>query len=264
VTVKNLEASVQARLQNHARATKRPFQELLQYYAMERFLYRLSKTPHRARLVLKGPDPGPLVPDPGPLVPDPGPLVPTLVPWSPVIPVEVVPNEAGGDSHIHDAVGRLRSHFYPMLASRLGRARPSDVSPGSGARGARRARPRPVVAQLRSGAPAPSRSAGSTTAVIEVGLEPARRPLAGLLVRRGACARRHAVPRPRARRRRGHPRARAVRAQRLSQARPLIASGGDHGSATSSALSRHAGAVNEVTTKSTKARIRSGSRRRCA
>ena len=54
MTVKNLEASVQARLQNHARATQRPFQELLQYYAMERFLYRLSKTPHRTRFVLKG------------------------------------------------------------------------------------------------------------------------------------------------------------------------------------------------------------------
>jgi hypothetical protein len=54
VTVKNLAASVHARLQNHARATKRPFQELLQYYAMERFLYRLSKTPYRARFVLKG------------------------------------------------------------------------------------------------------------------------------------------------------------------------------------------------------------------
>jgi len=39
VTIKNLSASVHARLQNHARATKRPFQELLQYYAMERFLY---------------------------------------------------------------------------------------------------------------------------------------------------------------------------------------------------------------------------------
>lgn len=52
--VSNLTASVQARLQNHARATKRPFQELLQYYAMERFLYRLSTTPHRARFVLKG------------------------------------------------------------------------------------------------------------------------------------------------------------------------------------------------------------------
>jgi hypothetical protein len=57
VTVKNvsnLSASVQARLQNHARASKRPFQELLQYYAMERFLYRLSTTPHCARFVLKG------------------------------------------------------------------------------------------------------------------------------------------------------------------------------------------------------------------
>jgi hypothetical protein len=54
VTIKNLSASVQARLQNHARATNRPFQELLQYYAMERFLYRLSATPHHARFVLKG------------------------------------------------------------------------------------------------------------------------------------------------------------------------------------------------------------------
>ena len=54
MTVKNLSASVHARLQNHARTSKRPFQELLQYYAMERFLYRLSKTPHRSRFVLKG------------------------------------------------------------------------------------------------------------------------------------------------------------------------------------------------------------------
>jgi len=57
VTVKkvsNLAASVQARLQNHARASERPFQELLQYYAMERFLYRLSTTSYRARFVLKG------------------------------------------------------------------------------------------------------------------------------------------------------------------------------------------------------------------
>ena len=52
--VSNLAASVQVRLQNHARASKRPFQELLQYYAMERFLYRLSMTSHRARFVLKG------------------------------------------------------------------------------------------------------------------------------------------------------------------------------------------------------------------
>lgn len=54
MTIKNLSASVHTRLQNQARTTKRPFQELLQYYAMERFLYRLSKTPHCARFVLKG------------------------------------------------------------------------------------------------------------------------------------------------------------------------------------------------------------------
>lgn len=53
-SVSNLAASVQARLQNRAHATKRPFAELLQYFAMERFLYRLSTTPHRARFVLKG------------------------------------------------------------------------------------------------------------------------------------------------------------------------------------------------------------------
>lgn len=52
--ISNLAASVQARLQNQARASKRPFQELLQYYAMERLLYRLSTTPYRARFVLKG------------------------------------------------------------------------------------------------------------------------------------------------------------------------------------------------------------------
>jgi hypothetical protein len=51
---KNLAASVHARLAQIARRTGRPFQELLQYYAMERFLYRLSKSPHAARFVLKG------------------------------------------------------------------------------------------------------------------------------------------------------------------------------------------------------------------
>ena len=51
---KNMAASVHARLAQIARRTDRPFQELLQYYAMERFLYRLSKSPHAARFVLKG------------------------------------------------------------------------------------------------------------------------------------------------------------------------------------------------------------------
>jgi hypothetical protein len=64
VTVKNLAASVQARLQNHARATKRPFQELLQYYAMERFLYRLSKKGASSLEVVDGP----AAPEPGPQI----------------------------------------------------------------------------------------------------------------------------------------------------------------------------------------------------
>ena len=36
---KNVAASVQQRLLNRARETTRPFNELLQYFAMERFLY---------------------------------------------------------------------------------------------------------------------------------------------------------------------------------------------------------------------------------
>jgi predicted nucleotidyltransferase component of viral defense system len=35
-------------------AQNRPFQELLQYFAMERFLYRLAKSPHADRFILKG------------------------------------------------------------------------------------------------------------------------------------------------------------------------------------------------------------------
>ena len=54
MTVTNLPASVHARLLNQARSTNRPYQELLQYYAMERFLYRLSQSPHHSRFVLKG------------------------------------------------------------------------------------------------------------------------------------------------------------------------------------------------------------------
>lgn len=50
----NLPASIHQLLLNKARQTRRPFNELLQYYAMERFLYRLSKSTHSARFVLKG------------------------------------------------------------------------------------------------------------------------------------------------------------------------------------------------------------------
>lgn len=50
----NTAASVRQRLLNRARQDKRPFNELLQYYAMERFLYRLSESAHAQRFILKG------------------------------------------------------------------------------------------------------------------------------------------------------------------------------------------------------------------
>ncbi|MGM0577601.1 MAG: nucleotidyl transferase AbiEii/AbiGii toxin family protein [Myxococcota bacterium] len=52
--ITNVAASVHARLLNRAKAERRPFNELLQYYAMERFLYRLSRSEHADRFVLKG------------------------------------------------------------------------------------------------------------------------------------------------------------------------------------------------------------------
>jgi hypothetical protein len=51
---RNTTASVHQRLLNRARSDQRPFNELLQYYAMERFLYRLSQSPHADRFILKG------------------------------------------------------------------------------------------------------------------------------------------------------------------------------------------------------------------
>lgn len=50
----NLSACVHQLLLNKARHTNRPFNELLQYYVMERFLYRLSKSPHAVKFILKG------------------------------------------------------------------------------------------------------------------------------------------------------------------------------------------------------------------
>ena len=52
--VTDFAASVRTRLLNYSRDTNRPFQEVLQYFAMERFLYRLSQTDHVERFVLKG------------------------------------------------------------------------------------------------------------------------------------------------------------------------------------------------------------------
>jgi hypothetical protein len=51
---KNMAYSVHTRLLNTARSQGRLFNELLQYFAMERFLYRLSKSIHGSHLILKG------------------------------------------------------------------------------------------------------------------------------------------------------------------------------------------------------------------
>jgi len=51
---KNLEESIYSRLKNVARQRKRPVQEVLKYYAMERFLYRLSVSSHQSAFYLKG------------------------------------------------------------------------------------------------------------------------------------------------------------------------------------------------------------------
>lgn len=52
--VRNIAASVRRKLLNKARSEERPFQELLQYYAMERFLYRLSESSLGRCFTLKG------------------------------------------------------------------------------------------------------------------------------------------------------------------------------------------------------------------
>ena len=52
--VKNHPASMRARLDQVAKAENRPFAEVLQFYAMERFLYRLSRLKEGASFVLKG------------------------------------------------------------------------------------------------------------------------------------------------------------------------------------------------------------------
>ena len=52
--VKNLGASVRARLLNLAKERNQPFDLLLTRYTLERLLYRLSLSKHRNRFVLKG------------------------------------------------------------------------------------------------------------------------------------------------------------------------------------------------------------------
>jgi len=52
--VKNIAASVLSRLRNQAEELNRPFAEVIQYFVMERFLYRLSKTNYANKFILKG------------------------------------------------------------------------------------------------------------------------------------------------------------------------------------------------------------------
>lgn len=52
--VRNMGASVRARLLNLAKQRRQPHELMLTRYALERLLYRLSTTKHRERFVLKG------------------------------------------------------------------------------------------------------------------------------------------------------------------------------------------------------------------
>ena len=51
---KNIVASVLAKLRNTSKSSGALFQQVLQQYAMERFLYRISKSKHAQSVVLKG------------------------------------------------------------------------------------------------------------------------------------------------------------------------------------------------------------------
>jgi hypothetical protein len=51
---KNIAASMLARLRNQSNSRGTPFQQVLQQYAIERFLYRISKSKHAQSVILKG------------------------------------------------------------------------------------------------------------------------------------------------------------------------------------------------------------------
>lgn len=51
--IKNIQASIRARLQNKAKETNRPFAEILQYFGIERFLYRFSCSEYANKFILK-------------------------------------------------------------------------------------------------------------------------------------------------------------------------------------------------------------------
>lgn len=53
-SLKNVPASIYAKLANKAKKENKPFGEILQHYGMERFLYRLSQTRYSENFILKG------------------------------------------------------------------------------------------------------------------------------------------------------------------------------------------------------------------
>jgi len=54
MTAKNIVASIHQRLLNVSKKTGRPFNDLVIYYSIERFLYRLSQSRFADRIILKG------------------------------------------------------------------------------------------------------------------------------------------------------------------------------------------------------------------
>ena len=52
--IKNIQASIRAQLKNKAKKANHPFSEVLQYYGMERFLYRFSQSKYTEKFILKG------------------------------------------------------------------------------------------------------------------------------------------------------------------------------------------------------------------
>jgi len=53
-SIKNIPDSIHQRLKNKQKETGRTFNELLQYHAIDGFLFRLSKSEHLEKLTLKG------------------------------------------------------------------------------------------------------------------------------------------------------------------------------------------------------------------
>jgi hypothetical protein len=51
---RNVTASVLAKLRNNSKSSGAPFQQVLQLYAMERFLYRISQSGYAHSVILKG------------------------------------------------------------------------------------------------------------------------------------------------------------------------------------------------------------------